>query len=455
MSGHPEVDIPCALFLHCWVSGGARNNGTMAASASDQSGSLDSLIHRSVRVMTAQFQTSSQPDICALSSFAYVNCNPDYALALASINKAMAYTSAPATAATKPSVCVAARDMLADAIKRNISVTDVKPTASTAARASIMKGFYEGPRNIAASFMRQKLANEYGISLAVTDESIISAWFDFAKDNLVSNELSMMQQTPDVNTPEYKKWVETDTVYSSWLQVVTMAASTYLRMNLMQSAQSNGGSASATHASEVISTLNMSMSQSMVDSIVNFVFRPWLTLYFIQQFATNKAFNIHTQVYAYKLFVDVASRAINMVAETYTPADANLKAISATIGTLIPTEVTDVDSWSLKVVQKSMENRKATIDLQAINATAGQRLQRSGDMQLRFQILDGQVAKQKQLMMMWIIALLVALASSTFLVVTDHTTAFLLLAAGSIAIMLCVVAVPMLFQYLKRKTNSV
>ena len=409
------------------------------------------MVHLSVRAMTAQFQVNSQPDLSALSAFAYIDCNPIRSLTLASINTALAYSDAPGTA-TKPAMCTFARDTVAQAIRSNVPVTDVKSTAAAMARASIMKAFFEGPRDVAASFIRQRLREEYGVGLTVTDDAIIANWFNFAKEQLLKNELKMLQNTPDAeDTVNYKAWSDLETNYSEWLQYITLSASTYLRIDQIPAGDSL--SQAATHSSEVISTLTMSLSQGMIDTIVNFVFRPWLTLFFIEQFATNKAFSIHTQVYAYKLFADVASRAVTMIASTYSPSDPGLTNIASAIGALLPTELNDVDNWALQVVKRSSDNRKATIALQAVNATAGLRLQRSNDLQIRFQVLEGQVIKQKQLMLVWIVALIAVLGASTFLVISDHMSAFMLLVFGTVGILICVVAVPALYNYFKRKSN--
>lgn len=407
------------------------------------------MVHNSIRTLVTHYSSNDKPDLSCLAAFPYVKCSAFDALTQTSITLANAYVTKPTTV-TPPAVCNDARDLLKPAILSSVSLSDINPASVSNAISNIKTAFFNGPRDVASRIIRVRLNYERG-NFTSSDDVVISGWFDRAKALLIKTDLPMLFNTPDVNdTVNYNAWSALSTDFNSWMSFIAENTTDYLLIG-----NADVGDSNSVHTNEVINTVTSSISRGTILETVKFVFKPWLLLTYIEMFAKNKAFNIHTQAMAYKLFVDVSARALDMIAKTYTPPDVELTNIANKMVTLIPIELSDVDHQLLKVVQKSSNNRKKTIELQAVNATAGLRLQRSNDMQIRFQVLESRVIHQKQLMMMWIVALLAVLGTSTFLVVTDHLMPFMLLVFGTMAVLLIVVAVPFLYNYMKRKTNSI
>ena len=445
------------------------STSSSAASSGGSSGAgvvsnISTLVHPTLRAIMANLNGDATPDVTGLSALAYLKCD-NTALSESSVKAALAYISENQTSSVgAPGACSAyqvtteARDLIATALVGLLPTSSMIQGNSESVANGILVAFYTAARDATCRYMRMKMNIEAGWSsqLTVADEVVIAKWFDDLKENLEQNEL------PDyANSNDQSVW----TVYSNWMQMVASTASAYLRYDL-QSATSNLGMMTSTtsstynsRANDIIATLYANFSPATLDTIVNVSMRPWLSLYFINQFAKRPEFSIHTQVYASLTMFDAAARAIDKLCSTYpstsVPAYINLAAIRSALTSMLPTNTLNIDSQAQTVLTEAANNRKASQQLATLNTSMKTRLTRSLDLQVRFQVLDSQVEKQKQLMLLWMVALGAVLVSSTLLIMTDRLTAFMLLAAVSFTIVTAMIILPSLYLLVKRRANVI
>lgn len=426
--------------------------GTAAAAAGDTV-DISNLVHGSVRAIISSVSAPNAPDVTMLSALAYMSCNTQ-GLTTSSVTKAQAYvksTEVPTDPA--PPVCVEVQKMVTDeliaALPTGMTITTAKIHETV---AGLMEGFYKGGRNAFARFMRLKIDGEGGWSQRLTDadETVFRTWLDNLKNNLNDVELPNMRRTMPL-----AEW----TAYKPWMQSVSALASVYLRADI--DATNESGlikTGSSSQNGQIVGYLHSNFNDSMLDAIVNVALHPWLTLYFIDQFATQADFNVHTQVYANKLLFDAAANAINKVKGTYadqTTAPASELATMATgLEMLMPSTTLNIDESAIKVLTEAARNRKSSQELATLSASMETRLGRTLDLQVRFQVLEAEVVLRRRVMLLWIIALLAVLTAAVVLITTDRLTAFMLLSLGTLGIVAVAITLPALYLLVKRKTNT-
>jgi hypothetical protein len=434
------------------MAGMAGTAGTAAAAAGDTV-DISNLVHGSVRTIISSVSAPNAPDVTMLSALVYMSCNTQ-GMTTSSVMKAQSYVkSAEVPTDPAPPVCVEVQKLVTDelvaALPTGTTITTAKIPETV---AGLMEGFYKGGRNAFARFMRLKIDGDGGWPQRLTDadETVFRTWLDNLKNNLNDIELPNMRRTMPL-----AEW----TTYKSWMQSVAALASVYLRADI--DATNEGGlvkTGSSSQNGQIVGYLHSNFNDAMLDSIVNVALHPWLTLYFIDQFATQADFNVHTQVYANKLLFDAAANAINKVKGTYadpTQAPAsNLATMATGLGMLMPTTTLNIDSSAIKVLTEAARNRKSSQELATLSANMETRLGRSLDLQVRFQVLEAEVVLRRRVMLLWIIALLAVLTAAVVLITTDRLTAFMLLSLGTLGIVAVAITLPALYLMVKRKTNT-
>ena len=435
---------------------------TVAASGPD----ISMLVAPSLRSIMANLNSYATPDITALSAIPYLHCD-NTAMTESSVQTALAYvTTMPGAGANVPSVCTYARDLMVKQILSSIQLTDLTQGNGDAVASDIKNAFYKAARDATAYYMRIKMNTEGGFSnqLTPSDEKVIQQWFDDLQAQLFNIELPDIIANPSTDLFIPQGTDPTDD-FNDWMKEVALRASAFLTFDL-KSASSNlnqmADSMSKTYnpgARQIIATLYANFSPAILDTIVNVSLRPWLSAYFIDQFSTGAQFNVHTQAYAFKTLIDTTIRALTKMLATYsdqTVSDAKgLQAIVTALGNVLPTSTLNIDAQAQHVLTEAAHNRLASQKLASVNGTMVTRLNRSLDLQVRFQVLDTEMQQQRRVMNMWIIALISVLVASTLLIIADRLTAFMLLAGGAFTIVTAALVLPALYLFAKRRTNTV
>ena len=403
--------------------------------SADTSSSLP-LVHSTIRGFMDKRASPGLPDITLLLVLPYLSCNTPTTAAAA----------ATASLPTLPPVCVRSRDIVVSAITSNLHSINMTPDIRPQVVDGLKKAFYNAGRDTLIQMLRIEIETNavWSISFVDSDELIFKTWIDDVKANLENTEIPLLRSKMPLNQL---------TQYDQWMSSIKTIASAYLRAGLDLTNKSNLLLASnSPHMSSIVSYVSNNFNGSMLDAIVNVFLAPWLMLVYVDMFAMDERFNIHTQVYAYKLLIDMSATAVGKLANTYDAASqssgqpAMLISIVSSLGNMVYTSTLNVDKEATEVINEAADNRKKSMQLRAIDDEMRKRLGRSMDLQLRYQILEEDVLKEKQLMMLWIASLITFTLSSALLILRDKLTPFLLLAATTFGVMLITLLVPMIIR---------
>lgn len=445
---------------------------------------ISDLVDSNLRnVIVAQRGTgpgNSRPDITGLTAFMYLGgsgCSPTTSDALslsqAHIQSALSYVNAGTGTV---SVCPTARTLLYTAITNNLRAADMTNAKAGTVAIALQTAAYEAARDATAYYMRCQLnaTNGSGTILTANNDKVLRQWLDDLKSYLETSEFPAMYAN-SASTASLDP-ANTQVDWANWpalMRWVAEASGMFLRYDMSSASSTLVGMGSPTRADGtpnpkydalagmIITMLNSTYNAEMQDTVVNVAMRPWLTMYYLYQFASRPEFNIHTQAYALKAMVDAGTAMLTQMMLSYSSAEqggAEYTTLSALQGALssnvLQTTQINLDSQVHAVLASATSNRAASHGLGATNAVLGTRLGRTQDLQIRYQVGEAQLLSKRRAMLLWIVALVAVLAASTFLIVTSRLTAFLLMALTTVGVVAAAFTLPALYRFVKRKTNT-
>ena len=197
------------------------------------------------------------------------------------------------------------------------------------------------------------------------------------------------------------------------------------------------------------------------DALLQFGLGPWLCLSFMQSFNLSPDATFFTQVYARYAMTQAASVAIRKLAKTYdatsTPPDvriAHLEAVATALDGVINTATFDYTPEMLSIMQSSAQTKTNSKLLGTSNAQLAARLSRTKDLQVSFQVEDKEVRALRRTLYAWLVALVAVTVGSAFLIATGRLSAYLMLAAVTMAIVVLYVIARLLSSWLSGGLHS-